>query len=98
MNQNEPVSYMDKSNMRSQTPFPLRMPEDLRATIEDKAKENGRSVNSELLIRLESTIKEEKPVFRDMSLPLSTNMAISELEALKEQIDQAIERLKENGL
>jgi hypothetical protein len=31
------------------TPFPLRMPEDLRATVEEAARANGRSVNAEIV-------------------------------------------------
>jgi hypothetical protein len=36
------------------TPFPLRMPDDLRTRIEHLAKANGRSTNSEIVAVLEA--------------------------------------------
>lgn len=83
--------------MRSQTPFPLRMPDNLRDVIEQKAKENGRSVNAELVIRIDSTIKTADTIRQKLNLHKIQNPAIAELEAIKEQIEQAIERLKEHG-
>ena len=35
--------------MRSIAPFGLRMPEDLREAVSERAKENGRSMNSEII-------------------------------------------------
>ncbi len=37
------------------TPFPLRMPGDMREKLEDISKENGRSLNAEIVHRLESS-------------------------------------------
>jgi predicted DNA-binding protein len=39
-----------------QTPYPLRMPEDLRKRIEELAKANGRSVNAEILAHIQRSI------------------------------------------
>lgn len=39
-------------------PYALRMPPDLRARLEHAAELNGRSLNSELCARLQSTIEE----------------------------------------
>lgn len=36
------------------TPFPLRMPEDLRARIEDLARTNGQSANAEIVAVLDA--------------------------------------------
>lgn len=44
-------------NDRHQTkPYPLRMGEDLRAKLEEKAKEMGRSLNAEIVARLEESL------------------------------------------
>ncbi|WP_081232211.1 Arc family DNA-binding protein [Pseudomonas chlororaphis] len=47
---------------RDITPFALRMPPELRAQVEDAAKSKGRSLNSEILARLEAS-------FTDAGLP-----------------------------
>lgn len=47
---------------RDITPFALRMPPELRAQVEDAAKMKGRSLNSEILARLETS-------FTDAGLP-----------------------------
>jgi hypothetical protein len=73
------------------------MPDNLRDVIEQKAKENGRSVNAELVIRIDSTIKTADTIRQKLNLHKIQNPAIAELEAIKEQIEQAIERLKEHG-
>jgi hypothetical protein len=39
-----------------QMPFPLRMPAELREALEKSAKVNRRSLNSELLLRLEQSL------------------------------------------
>ncbi len=40
-------------------PYPLRMPDVLRRFFELTAEENGRSLNSELVFRLEACFKKE---------------------------------------
>lgn len=39
-------------NKRDQKPFPLRMSDDVRGYLEESAKANGRSLNSEIVARL----------------------------------------------
>jgi hypothetical protein len=39
--------------------FPLRLPVDLRAKLEDAARESYRSLNAEIVFRLERSIREE---------------------------------------
>lgn len=41
--------------------YPLRMPSDMRAVLEAKAKESGRSLHQELLVRLEESLREDRP-------------------------------------
>lgn len=41
------------------TPSPVRLPEDLKAWLKIKAAENFRSMNSEVIARLEQSRKEE---------------------------------------
>lgn len=36
-------------------PFPLRMPEEMRSSLEGHAKQNGRSLNAEIIHRLEQS-------------------------------------------
>lgn len=43
------------------TPFPLRMPAPLRAMLEARAKENGRSANSEIVAMLTALLDAHSP-------------------------------------
>jgi len=50
---------------RHQTkPYPLRMPDDLRQQLEAAAKENHRSLNAEIVARLQESF--DKPAARPM--------------------------------
>lgn len=42
---------------KQQNSFPLRMPEDLRAQYEERAKANGRSVNAEIIATLQQSMR-----------------------------------------
>lgn len=42
---------------QQQTPYPLRLAPELRETLEAIAKEKGRSLNAEIAIRLEESVK-----------------------------------------
>lgn len=47
---------------RNITPFGLRMPPELRKRVEKSARANGRSLNAELVLRLQSSV-EKDPLF-----------------------------------
>ncbi|MFZ3185879.1 MAG: Arc family DNA-binding protein [Pseudomonas sp.] len=47
------------------SPYPLRMPDDLRATLEDSANEGGRSLHAEVIGRLERTLQEDSQSLSD---------------------------------
>lgn len=77
-------------NDRHQTkPYPLRMGEDLRAKLEEKAKEMGRSLNAEIVSRLEASLEEAESVmsqdlvakFRELVNPAIIEMTRIENEA-----------------
>lgn len=41
-------------------PYPIRLPKELREKLEAVAKANGRSLNAEMLLRLEASLREEE--------------------------------------
>lgn len=47
--------------MGSITPYGLRMPRELKDALEASAHENGRSLNSEIVARLEATVRVADP-------------------------------------
>jgi hypothetical protein len=47
--------------MGSITPYGLRMPRELKEALETAAHENGRSLNSEIVARLEATVRMPDP-------------------------------------
>ncbi|TXH67316.1 MAG: Arc family DNA-binding protein [Thiothrix sp.] len=56
---------------QQQTPYPLRLAPDLRDTLEAIAKDNGRSLNAEITLRLEESIAgkvqaQVEPAYRDL--------------------------------
>lgn len=50
-------SYMN--DRHSQKPYPLRMQDEMRRHLEDAAKASGRSLNAEILARLERTLDQD---------------------------------------
>lgn len=67
---------------QQQPPYPLRMPEEMRKRIEELAKENGRSVNAEILAHLQRSLDNQ-------AIPLG-------LDALADQLAEKIaQRLKD---
>lgn len=86
-------------------PYPLRMPDELRQTLEARAKKNGRSLNAEIVVRLNNDVFIEDAMARDApflkprslleQVTPSTRVEVGELveNALKpivEQITQAL--------
>lgn len=51
----------DLTSMRDINPFGLRMPPQLRKQVEESAKENKRSLNAEILARLEESFVQAPP-------------------------------------
>lgn len=70
---------------RSIAPFGVRMPPELKAQIEQSAKDNGRSINAEVVHRLEESIASEE------TLELDNAPASKEQNSLAEE---ALERIK----
>jgi len=75
-------------------PFGLRMPEELKSHISEMAAIHGRSMNAEIVYRLTTTAISDNANRKRININKSQNPAIAELEAIKLQIEQAIERLK----
>ena len=48
------------SDRHTISPYPLRMPEELRVALESEAKEMGRSLHAEIVARLERTLREDR--------------------------------------
>jgi hypothetical protein len=51
---------MAMSRRDAKVSFPLRLPADLRTQLERLARESHRSINGEIVFRLERSIREEK--------------------------------------
>lgn len=82
---------------RDITPFALRMPPDLRAKVELAAKESRRSINAEIIDRLESTISIEEALGQ-----IASNAPLHEagqmLIDLAQESAEAIENLNQMNL
>jgi hypothetical protein len=50
------------NDRHQQKPYPLRMPAELREALEETAKSNGRSVNAEIVARLQESLTPEAPL------------------------------------
>lgn len=44
-------------NEAQKPPYPLRMPQEMRLALEDEARKNGRSLNAEIIARLEDSLR-----------------------------------------
>lgn len=67
--------------MKKQIPsYPLRMPSDIKELLKSVAKENGRSLHSEIMLRLYAST--------DLSPPLSNS--VSEIEEIAERVARRI--------
>jgi hypothetical protein len=65
-------------------PFGVRMPPDIKAELEKLAEQNRRSLNAEIVVRLEESIKREK------------ERCISE-EALRRIVSDELDKRRPNG-
>lgn len=66
------------------TPYPLRMPAEMRERLESEAKESGRSLQQEVMKRLEVS----------MALDELTGVAVEYLPTLVEDLQAGIEQVK----
>ena len=76
------------------TPYPLRLKPPLRKELETKAKENGRSLNTEIVMMLENALKDnaltKKQFLKEIDLKTPEN-----LEILREVVRDTIKKEKE---
>lgn len=78
------------------SPYPLRMPEDMRDKLEQKSRESGRSLNSEITARLEMSLNENL-VIKDLFGPSYDD--ISNLASVdKTSVSVALKKLVYAGL
>lgn len=68
-------------------PYPLRMPDDMRMAVEQSAKENGRSMNAEIVARLQASF--ENPLSKVLTINL-----IADEETRVKELNAVIEQLK----
>jgi hypothetical protein len=73
-------------------PYPIRLPKDLKAKIEESATRNSRSLNAEMVLRLEST-------FNDTVTGNANYLTQSQVQALIDQaIDAFTQKLNKAGI
>ncbi|SPZ52582.1 Arc-like DNA binding domain [Serratia quinivorans] len=84
------------------SPYPFRMPAEMRADIESKAKAAGRSLQQEMLKRIELSMELEN-LFRTVGVDslysiIATNWRVSHTAEIKcIELEAEIEKLKENN-
>ena len=79
------------------SPYPLRMPASLRRTLEEFAKANGHSMNSEILARLHASVSIESQVLESpdaQQFILSLNDKINDMQRAIETQEKAMEQLR----
>ena len=73
-------------------PYPIRLPKALKAKIEESAKRHSRSLNAEMVLRLEST-------FNNLDTKEHDYLTQSQVQALIDQaLDDITQRLKKAGI
>lgn len=74
--------------MASITPYGLRMPRELKDTLDEEARRNGRSLNSEIVARLQASIQadESVPDFVTPELFEQVKALGQEMETLRAQV------------
>ena len=73
-------------------PYPIRLPKDLKAKIEEAAKRHSRSLNAEMVLRLESALNNLDTKEHDY-------LAQSQVQALIDQaIDAFTQKLNKAGI
>lgn len=64
------MENQNKSISRESDKFMLRLPDGMRDKIAYVAKANGRSMNAEIIARLERTFSQENPASNDISVTM----------------------------
>lgn len=74
--------------MASITPYGLRMPRELKEMLDEKARKNGRSLNSEIVARLQASVQadESVPDFVTPELFERVTALGQEMETLRAQV------------
>jgi hypothetical protein len=74
--------------MASITPYGLRMPRELKGTLDTAARRNGRSLNSEIVARLEASVQvgEGVPGFVTPDFAAQVKVLAQELETLQARV------------
>lgn len=78
---------------RSATQISLRLPDDLKRRVADAADLNGRSNNTEIIIRLEDSFSEAGQISADHSVQAGLDEIRRELAAIKREIAKTQEMI-----
>lgn len=92
------------SDRHSISPYPLRMPDDLRSALEAAAQGVGRSLHAEILARLESSLQGDRSGLSDeqlesiglqanLTLALAADLDAGELSAEQQRALDALTRV-----
>lgn len=73
--------------MRSITPFGVRMPDDLKEKLTVRAAQNGRSLNSEIVMILQSAVNETS------TSKTIESIAKTEADKIKEALEETLTKL-----
>ncbi|MFS1564202.1 MAG: Arc family DNA-binding protein [Candidatus Arsenophonus phytopathogenicus] len=73
--------------MRSITPFGVRMPDDLKEKLTVRAAQNGRSLNSEIVMILQSAVNETS------TSKTIESIAQTEADKIKEALEETLTKL-----
>lgn len=76
--------------------FPLRLPEGMRERIKESAEASGRSMNAEIVARLELTFRDENSRESRWSIPFDE--ADKEAKRIAAAVAKGIARARESGL
>ena len=80
--------------MRSINPFGLRMPPELRKHIEDHAAREGRSMNAEIIHRLNKTVEDDKKLDEKL-VKLFESLSIEQQEFALTFMESVMQKTKE---